>query len=172
MKKRTIILTILLLLSMVGNVVLYHVAHQKWSNEDVVTHVDTIPYYKPVPKDTTITHYVTKTVPVRTSDDAGTLMPSDIQAAVLHDTITKTDSVLLNIPITQSTYQSDTYTAYVSGYNAKLDSIFIRQQTTIITKKQRNRKWSVGLGAGYGIDRKGNLTPMIGVSLHYKLLSF
>ena len=31
------------------------------------------------------------------------------------------DSVEVQVPITQTKYEGDTYTAYVSGYNASLD---------------------------------------------------
>ncbi len=171
MKKSTLILIILLLLSMVGNVVLCRLAHQKAQVvADTVTHVKEIPYYLPVPVDSIVYRYETKTLPA--NNHAGVAVPGEIRTEIVHDTINHTDSVLLEIPIEQKRYESDSYTAYVSGYHPQLDSIFIKQQTTIITKRTKPKKWSIGLGASYGIDAKGDLSPMIGVSVHYNLLDF
>lgn len=48
------------------------------------------------------------------------------------DTLTRTDSVLVEVPIESRHYHSDEYDAWVSGYEPSLDSIFIRQKTEYI----------------------------------------
>lgn len=49
-------------------------------------------------------------------------------------TRTEADSVSVRLPIMQSVYDGDYFKAYVSGYNAKLDSIRLCHHTTTITK--------------------------------------
>lgn len=81
---------------------------------------------------------------------------------VKHDTVTNTEYVEVNIPITQKTYSDDsTYTAYVSGYKPNLDSIDVYKKTitiekeTTITKKDAKR-WSIGpvVYGGYNFNEK------------------
>ncbi len=79
----------------------------------------------------------------------------------------------IEVPRTQKVYSDSTYTAYVSGYDPRLDSIFVRQKIiehsiietrTVPTKKFR--RWNVGVigGYGYGIKSK-EFEPFIGVGL-------
>lgn len=79
----------------------------------------------------------------------------------------------IEVPRTQKVYSDSTYTAYVSGYEPCLDSIFVRQKIvehsivetrTVATKKFR--RWNVGLigGYGYGIKSK-EFEPFVGVGL-------
>lgn len=78
------------------------------------------------------------------------------------------------LPIEQKTYSDSTdnckYTAFVSGYNPNLDSIYFEtlseQQTITITPK--DRRVSIGLQAGYGVSKTG-LSPYIGIGLQYKI---
>jgi len=113
-----------------------------------VTMYDTIPFYYPVPKDSSVIRYITRSFP---SEPQGTLT----------DTLSvKQDSVSVTIPITQKVYEADSYRAYVSGYEPSLDSIFVREKTvretvTIPVKQKQNRfGFGVGVGAGYGIINK------------------
>ena len=78
---------------------------------------------------------------------------------------------IVEVPITQNIYQDSTYTAYVSGYNPKLDSIRILNQTIIeertITKEVNKAKkwgWSVGVGTGYDVLHQ---KPYVGVGIVY-----
>ena len=76
---------------------------------------------------------------------------------IASDTTAELDSVTVEIPITQKLYEDSTYKAYVSGYEASLDSIYIYQPTryiTITTEPKRS-KWSWGLQGGIGITPKG-----------------
>ena len=80
------------------------------------------------------------------------------------------DSVV-EIPITQNIYQDSTYTAYVSGYNPKLDSIEVypSQVTTtkIITQERATSRrfgFTVGPSVGYDVI---NRSPSVGMSVVY-----
>ena len=105
-------------------------------------------------------------VPVPSKDGVGSLLSPDAEASG-----TSADS--LELEITQKVYSDSTYTAYVSGYEPCLDSIFVRQKIvehsivetrTVATKKFR--RWNVGLigGYGYGVKSK-EFEPFVGVGL-------
>ena len=79
------------------------------------------------------------------------------------------DSVEVVLPIEQKVYADSTYKAWVSGFDARLDSIQVYQPTryiTITTEKEPSR-WSFGLQGGVGITPKG-VQPYIGVGATYK----
>lgn len=78
------------------------------------------------------------------------------------------DSVDVELPITQKVYEDSLYRAWVSGFDAKLDSIELHQPTryiTITTEKEQS-KWSFGLQGGVGITPKG-VQPYIGVGFQW-----
>ena len=79
------------------------------------------------------------------------------------------------IPITQKTYEAETYKAWVSGWHASLDSIEVYQKTVertiTITKTTKPKRWGIGVQVGYGYSIKG-FTPYIGVGISYNLLTF
>lgn len=89
----------------------------------------------------------------------------------------KQDSICLEV--TQKMYTDDsTYTAWVSGYEPQLDSIFVRQKEilhsivetrTVATKKFR--RWNLGLigGYGYGFQSK-QVEPFVGLGITISLL--
>lgn len=76
------------------------------------------------------------------------------------------DTVWITVPRTQKRYEDSTYTAWVSGYEARLDSIHVYRRTvtrTVIVSKKENtgRGWlgerfGAGIvgGAGYGLTTK------------------
>ena len=82
-----------------------------------------------------------------------------------------TDSI--EVPRTQKVYSDSTYTAYVSGYEPCLDSIYVRQKIiehsivetrTVATKKFR--RWNIGLIGGYGYGFKSKeFEPFVGFGL-------
>ena len=80
------------------------------------------------------------------------------------------DSVDVELPIEQKVYGDSTYKAWVSGFDARLDSIKFYQPTKYITitTKQKLSRWNVGLQGGVGITPKG-IQPYIGVGVSYKL---
>ena len=74
------------------------------------------------------------------------------------------DSVEVELPIEQKVYSDSLYKAWVSGFDARLDSIYIYQPTRYITIKttEQQSRWSWGIQAGMGITSKG-LQPYIGL---------
>ena len=78
------------------------------------------------------------------------------------------DTIYIPVPISQKEYATDNYRAWVSGYNAALDSIDVFPKTAYITKKVPVRKWGLGLIGGYGIGQSG-LSPYIGIGGYYRI---
>ena len=134
------------------------------------TFVDTIPYHKPVPKDTLIVRYITKTLPPVVQDEE--------EPAAANNVIVDTTQVQVQIPITQKVYRDSSYTAYVSGFEPSLDSltIHIPHRVTTITNTSRHKqsRWSVGLQVGYGISLSPTpkYSPYIGIGVQYSLFKF
>lgn len=89
------------------------------------------------------------------------------------DTTISVDTVRkeVMIPITQKEYRDSDYTAYVSGYKARLDSIKVISK--VVTKnvvEPKFRKWNVGLTGGYGygfMSRK--FEPFVGIGITLNL---
>lgn len=81
------------------------------------------------------------------------------------------DSADVIIPITQKKYEGKEYTAWVSGYEARLDSINILRRTDIVTLyiDKKRRRWGCVAGVGVGVNRKGEVQPMLGVTFGYRL---
>lgn len=82
------------------------------------------------------------------------------------------DSIEITLERTQLTYRDSLYTAYVSGYDARLDSLVITYPTVsekwTVTKPVRH--WSVGVQAGYGYgitNKKPDL--YIGLGVGYRI---
>ena len=75
------------------------------------------------------------------------------------------------IPITKKEYKDSDYTAYVSGYRARLDSIKVISK--VVTKNivvPKFRKWNVGLIGGYGYGFISNtFQPFVGVGVTWNL---
>ncbi len=113
---------------------------------------DILTIKEPVPVHDTILRYVKK----------NPIILHDTTIVLKNDTdiyITPDSQIL--VPISQKVYEDSTYRAYVSGYQAKLDSIFVFQKTihervTTVTGSQKKPNIDVGLffGGGYGITTK------------------
>jgi hypothetical protein len=87
-----------------------------------------------------------------------------------NDSICKqNDSVEVELPIEQKVYSDSLYKAWVSGFDARLDSIYIYQPTRYITIKttEQQSRWSWGVQAGMGITPKG-LQPYIGLGATFR----
>jgi len=128
---------------------------------DTVTVHDTVPDVAPTPKDSVRTKWLTRWLPAK------------------HDTITqwmtltKHDSVAVQVPITSKHYGNETYDAWVSGFEPNLDSIFVYQKTeyitTTITKMKPPNKWEMDLLGGIDYNTAQNrYTPFAGGELIYK----
>lgn len=102
-------------------------------------------------------------------------VPSKPDTVGIAETPQPVDS--LELEITQKVYSDSTYTAYVSGYEASLDSIVVRQKevthTILETKtipKTKYRRWNVGLIGGYGYGFKNkSFEPFVGLGLTLNL---
>lgn len=170
------------------------------SERDTSTYIDTIPYYQPVPKDSMVIKYVTRTLPVKrrdssTTNKTDTSFAKNSRAAVLrlhsaehvqaqlcsrlHEDVAQNnderDSAAVVIPITQKRYENEDYRAYVSGYEPNLDSIFVFPKTTVIHERSYKppNKWHIGVQCGVGYTFKSKqFEPFIGVGLSYSIISF
>lgn len=132
-------------------------------NTEVVT--DTI--YKvikvdrPIVRESTIVKYEVVRLP-RAND---TICVSD----------TIKDSVFVQVPIEQKVYSDSNYTAWVSGYRPRLDSISITHQEVSFHKLVNNSKGSkrlyLGIQVGYGITPRG-MQPYLGLGVSYRFVGF
>lgn len=123
---------------------------------DTIYRSDTVRW--PIVRDSVVTRYVTRRLAVMRVD---TLRQCDTVRAV--------DTVEVSLPIVQKVYRDTNYTAWVSGYEPRLDSISVRHRTIIETRTVRERgRWGVGLGVGLGVGSRG---PGVGVGfgVFYKL---
>lgn len=79
------------------------------------------------------------------------------------------DTAFVYIPITQTVYRDSLYTAWVSGYSAKLDSIelYNRIQTITVHDKVKRKRFGIGLQVGYGFP----YGAYAGVGLSYNLFN-
>ena len=129
---------------------------------DTITYRDTIPYYVPVPKDSLILKHKTVFLPLKKNDTIKSLCKNVEQV--------ERDSAEVEIPITQKIYEDSTFKAWVSGYEPKLDSIFVYQKTTVINHyiREHSKRWGLGVQLGYGINSNG-LHPYIGVGVNYNI---
>lgn len=68
--------------------------------------------------------------------------------------IARKDTVWAVVPRTQKRYEDSTYTAWISGYEPRLDSIEVYQKTVVVTKSVegigKSKRFSVGLTGGFG----------------------
>lgn len=141
---------------------------EKATEETTTVSRDTIPVFidTPIPRDSTVLRYESIKVPVL-----------DTIRTTVADTLLS-DSVTVEIPITQKVYQDSTYQAWVSGYKPSLDSIRIFQPITIITRtitntevKYKSKRWGVGVQAGLGITPT-KVEPYIGIGVTYNIFSW
>ena len=117
------------------------------------TIVDTIRVIKPIAVDSAITRY--KWVTLERVKD--TTIVNEVSEVVF-------DTVQVRLPIESKHYTTESYDAWVSGYELSLDSIKVYNQV-IRTKQSR---WSIGLQGGVGMTPRG-VQPYIGVGIGFKL---
>ena len=128
-------------------------------NTEVVsdTIIKVIKVDRPIVRESTIVNYEVVRLP-RAND---TICVSD----------TIKDSVFVQVPIEQKVYSDSNYTAWVSGYHPRLDSISITHQEVSFHNKLVNNNGSkrlyLGIQVGYGITPRG-MQPYIGLGVSYK----
>ncbi len=133
--------------------------------DTVIIH-DTLYIDTPAPRDSVRLRYVYRTL----------LRADSVRSSASTDSLgapPPSDSVRVEVPISYLTYEGADYKAYVSGYEARLDSLRIFRTTQQIrsTETQRASRWSVGVTAGYGCTTAG-LQPFVGIGLCYRLFAW
>lgn len=131
--------------------------------DTIIVH-DTLYIDAPTPRDSVRLRYVYRTL---LRADTLTAPADSTKAATTTD---NADSVRVEVPICYLTYADTNYVAYVSGYEARLDSLRIFRTTQQIrsTETRHTSRWSVGVTAGYGCTTAG-LQPFVGIALSYRL---
>lgn len=162
-----VVLSVALMFSVGRNVQLanYHNVYT-----DTLTVRDTIPYPVPVPRDSVVLRYKYVTLPKNPTPDSTHIENKIEDIKIVEST---PDSTKLSIPITQRKYETESFTAWVSGYNPQLDSCWVYPKTTTITKVQRVNTGRWGLGVQVGMGVCGNkVSPYIGVGVSYNLFTW
>ena len=156
---------------------------------DTIVKFDTICIAEPVATDSVVIRYLTRWLAVAEKPDtdvSGTVAEkpdTDVSGtvdigvdALVNDVVANDmppDSARVIVPITQKTYETDEYKAWVSGYEPELDSINIYRRTETVTNTmyldKKRRRWGGMVGIGAGISHKGTVTPMVGVMIGYKI---
>ena len=141
---------------------------------------DTLRISRPVPVREEVVRYITLTrppTPARpdsSNSDSSNLANIGKDSA---DVLTAADHFIdaaqtVVLPITQKMYRDSSYTAWVSGYAAALDSIEVYPRTLIVRQTAppaaKPRRWSVGVQGGYGLTPKG-LQPYVGVGVGFRI---
>lgn len=121
-------------------------------SRDTVILYDTVPDIAPEPKDSVRARWITRWLPSK--PDTVTFF-REISANSAN--FSATDSVAVQVPITSKHYSGKNYDAYVSGFETKLDSIFVYNETQLVTERvvvsKPPNRWSLTVNAGidYGV---------------------
>lgn len=142
-----------------------------------VVRVDTVRRLEPVARESVAVRYVTAVLP-RGEDSVGRIgRISRISPISPIGRISRisSDSVVVRVPIEQRRYSDDsTYTAWVSGYEARLDSVEVyhrREVVTVTRERGGSKRWGLGVQAGVGYAG-GEVRPYLGVGVSYRLLEW
>lgn len=145
---------------------------------DTITCYDTLLVKSPTARDSIVVKYITKTLPksgnnsVENIPQIGNIHGDNIPVFA---EVADSDSVAVKIPITQKRYDGENYSAWVSGYEPSLDSIFVSQRTDVVTIREKKppNKWHIGVQCGVGYTFKSKqFEPFIGVGISYSIISF
>ena len=145
---------------------------------DTVRYVDTIKYHNPAPvfvksngttKVSVSVAHLKETLRNAMLDSLPRIRADTLEQIVLCEK--DQDSVQIELPMLQSVYKDKDYTAYISGVNARLDSIFVYSKREVITIRKPPKHWHIGISSGYGTTVQG-FKPYIGIGITYSLISF
>lgn len=130
--------------------------------------VDTLTYKRPVPVDSVVLRY--ETVKVRK------VINDTVKTTITDTLVVDADSIAVEIPITQRTYTDSTYSAWVSGYHPRLDSIQVYPRTEIHTitntiEMKDTKRWGIGIQGGVGVGKSG-ISPYIGIGIQYNIVKW
>lgn len=149
---------------------------------DTVVVRDTVRGVMPTEKDEKVVGTVALPLvpsPLREGRDVGKLTDGKSVSGVSGDAamdarnggkIGVSDTVWAMVPRTQKRYEDSTYTAWVSGYEPRLDSIEVYRRTVFMTKTETatsRKRLSLGLTGGFGygvITRKPDVWLGVGVT--------
>lgn len=159
------------------------VGMRRCSVERVVERIDTVVVYDTlrvtvpmeVEKERVVTRWRVKAVRVdaaATDEPDGSTCAPLLSAAPTGTSLPSTDSVEVELPITQKVYGDSTYRAWVSGYRPNLDSIEVYRKTITIerTLVQKPKRWIIGVTGGYGFGLlHGRPDVFVGVGVSYRL---
>jgi hypothetical protein len=139
----------------------YNVPIVETVERDTVLVIDTAFYDRPITKDSVRTKYITRWLPAKRDTISNTV------------TMWAHDTVAVEVPITSKHYGSDTYDAWVSGFEPSLDSIRVYQRTEYITERvtisKPPNKWELDIVGGIDYNIKHDkYTPFAGGELLYK----
>lgn len=104
---------------------------------------------------------------------------TDTMLVALTDTLRVSDTVYVRLPREQKRYADTNFTAWVSGFSPRLDSIEVYPVTRYVTKEiilpTPAKRWGIGIQAGYGVGLNGGKVvgvPYIGIGISYDLIRF
>lgn len=175
MKKAVLILLAVIVSFVLGMLVESKV--HKCDVGDVHTSVEYVSesHHAPVPSDSNVVRYDTiwpdnkevKNIP-KSGNKSAENIPQKAEK-IWEDTLKSAENIPqpVVIPITQKEYKDSDYTAYVSGFHAKLDSIEVRTKEVTYTKTETKfRRWNIGLTGGYGYGfRSKQFEPFVGIGI-------
>ena len=132
---------------------------EKGQKETVIERVDTL-----VIRDTIVAYrpqYITRRV-------------VDTAFFPVTDTIRMRDTLFLQLPREQVTWEDSLARVYASGINPQVDSVYHYRTETVINHiipVKVNPLWGFGIQGGVGVG-KGGLTPYVGVGFQMNLFSW
>ncbi len=143
---------------------------------DTVTVYDTIPYIEAAPVSSHQIGYKAVKVSASCIIGRGDALPciiadTTVQLSGAVITAEGTDSLTLQLPMTQNVYEGEEYKAYVSGVYPSLDSLFVYPRRETVTIKKPPKRWHIGPTVGIGYTPDG-FEPFIGISLTYSIIDF
>lgn len=115
----------------------------------------------PVVRDSTIIRYITRRLAVTRVDTVRQC-----------DTLRAVDTVEVSLPFVQKVYKDTNYTAWISGYEPRLDSITIANKIVTRTNtvsKNKDKRFSLGVQTGFNVINK---KPYFGVGITYNIINF
>ena len=125
---------------------------------------------RPIVRESTIVRYEVVQLPIVAKD---TICVSSRKCICESDTIK--DSVFVEVPIEQKVYSDSNYTAWVSGYLPRLDSISITHTEVshklVNNSSEGSKRLYLGIQVGYGITPRG-IQPYLGIGLSYNFFGF
>ena len=87
------------------------------------------------------------------------------QADTVHDTL------FVYLPQQEIVWTDSFCSVYAHGINPVIDSVTHFLPTKTIIPKPKQKKWGIGIQAGYGASEDG-LSPYIGIGVTYSLIRF